>query len=41
MSTSRNAENMEDSVKDSIRMLYEDAPPKQYQAFNVVCLWSK
>ena len=27
MSTSRNAENMEDSVKDSIRMLYEDAPP--------------
>jgi cell division protein FtsZ len=27
MSTSRNAENIEDSVKDSIRMLYEDAPP--------------
>ena len=27
MSTSRNVENMEDSVKDSIRMLYEDAPP--------------
>ena len=27
MSTSRNSENMEDSVKDSIRMLYEDAPP--------------
>ena len=27
MSTSRSAENMEDSVKDSIRMLYEDAPP--------------
>ena len=27
MSTSRNTENMEDSVKDSIRMLYEDAPP--------------
>ena len=27
MSTSRSVENMEDSVKDSIRMLYEDAPP--------------
>ena len=27
MSTSRNVENMEESVKDSIRMLYEDAPP--------------
>jgi len=27
LSTSRNAENMEDSVKDAIRMLYEDAPP--------------
>jgi len=27
MSTSRSTENMEDSVKDSIRMLYEDAPP--------------
>ena len=27
MSTSRNVENMEDSVKNSIRMLYEDAPP--------------
>ena len=27
LSSSRNAENMEDSVKDSIRMLYEDAPP--------------
>ena len=27
MSTARNSENMEDSVKDSIRMLYEDAPP--------------
>ena len=27
MSTSRNVKNMEDSVKDSIRMLYEDAPP--------------
>ena len=26
LSTSRNAENMEDSVKDAIRMLYEDAP---------------
>jgi len=27
LSSSRNVENMEDSVKDSIRMLYEDAPP--------------
>ena len=27
LSTSRNSENMEDSVKDSIKMLYEDAPP--------------
>ena len=27
LSTSRNSENMEDSVKDSVRMLYEDAPP--------------
>ena len=27
LSSSRNAENMEESVKDSIRMLYEDAPP--------------
>jgi len=27
MSTSRSAENIEDSVKDSIKMLYEDAPP--------------
>jgi cell division protein FtsZ len=27
MSTSDNAENMEESVKNSIRMLYEDAPP--------------
>ena len=27
MSTSRSTENIEDSVKDSIKMLYEDAPP--------------
>ena len=27
LSSSRSAENMEDSLKDSIRMLYEDAPP--------------
>ena len=27
LSTSRSTKNMEDSVKDSIRMLYEDAPP--------------
>ena len=27
LSSSRNTENMEESVKDSIRMLYEDAPP--------------
>ena len=27
MSTSRSTENIEESVKDSIKMLYEDAPP--------------
>jgi len=27
MSTSRSTENIEDSLKDSIKMLYEDAPP--------------
>ena len=27
LSSSRDTENMEESVKDSIRMLYEDAPP--------------